>query len=61
MFSCGMTDATDVPCWCAAMPKLARSAIEADRENGIDSCLCPACLRARIAEADEAVDRIRSQ
>lgn len=49
-FSCGMVDSRDQPCWCVQLPKLPRSAIDADPE-GSTSCLCPSCLKARIAEA----------
>jgi hypothetical protein len=50
-FSCGMVDAPGAPCWCLQMPVLPRSAIVADRENGIATCLCQACLKARLDEA----------
>jgi hypothetical protein len=43
LFHCGARNAT--PCWCAALP-----ALPAD-QLAPGSCLCPACLRQRLAEA----------
>jgi hypothetical protein len=42
-----MVEATDNPCWCAALPPLPADALD----NADDTvCLCPDCLEARIAE-----------
>jgi len=40
-FTCGLRE-TQVPCWCASLPPLSRVDPAAD-------CLCPDCLRARLA------------
>ena len=45
-FECGMADAMDAPCWCAALPALPGEALP-DPGNG--RCLCPSCLKAWIA------------
>ena len=50
-FDCGMVDATDAPCWCAALPPLPAEALPDDDES---RCLCPACLGERIAEVAAA-------
>jgi hypothetical protein len=47
-FTCGMRE-TSEPCWCAALPAL--PSIEPAQD-----CLCPACLKARLA-ADAAAHR----
>jgi hypothetical protein len=50
IFSCCMVDtATDAQCWCGALPALAADALLADSDGKAASCLCPDCLRARIA------------
>ena len=48
-FTCGLRE-TSEPCWCASVPPIARIDATAD-------CLCPECLRERIArDAADAVD-----
>jgi hypothetical protein len=47
-FECGMVEATDAPCWCTELPPLPADALPDAGENSL--CLCPDCLKARIAE-----------
>jgi len=37
------------PCWCTQLPFLPRASLPGKDEEA--SCLCPDCLRAKIAEA----------
>lgn len=46
-FECGMVEATGNPCWCAALPPLPADALD-DADDTV--CLCPSCLRERIAQ-----------
>ena len=50
-FECGMVEATENPCWCTALPPLPADALDdaLDDADGT-ACLCPDCLKARIAE-----------
>lgn len=54
-FDCGMVEATESPCWCAALPPLPADALD-DNDGDGDSavCLCPDCLKARIAQLSAA-------
>jgi hypothetical protein len=45
-FECGMEQANQEPCWCAALPPLPVPALPEPERPG---CLCPDCLRAWIA------------
>jgi hypothetical protein len=45
-FECGMVEATSEPCWCTALPPLPADALD-DADDTV--CLCPDCLKARIA------------
>jgi hypothetical protein len=59
-FQCGMADAApsadgaarEEACWCTRMPILPPEAYA-----GSASCLCPACLAAKIAEVGQAAGR----
>jgi len=43
-----MADGNDGPCWCTELPPVVPV-------PGVDAaCWCPACLRAHIAETDDA-------
>lgn len=55
-FACEMVEATGNPCWCAALPPLPADVLDDADEPG---CLCPDCLKARIAElaAESPVSR----
>ena len=46
-FECGMVEATGTPCWCAALPPLPADALGVADDA---LCLCPECLRERIAQ-----------
>lgn len=47
VFACRMADGGEGPCWCSALPPLPADALD----DGDDTvCLCPDCLRERIAE-----------
>jgi len=47
-FGCAMADGNDGPCWCTELPPVVPV-------PGVDAgCWCPACLRAHIAETDDA-------
>ena len=47
VFECGMVEASDSPCWCTALPPLPADALD-DTDDTV--CLCPECLKARIAQ-----------
>jgi hypothetical protein len=47
IFECGMADGGEDPCWCAALPPLPAEALD-DADDSL--CLCPDCLKARIAQ-----------
>lgn len=53
-FRCGM-EAGDAECWCASLPLLPVPAA-ATGDSAAASCLCPACLQARLdlAQKDPA-------
>ena len=44
-FSCAPADGVDGPCWCAELPP-----VMAVPALGADTCWCPACLKAALAE-----------
>jgi hypothetical protein len=45
-FTCGLL-AGVAPCWCASLP-----ALPGTRLDPAATCLCPACLKARLDTAD---------
>jgi len=53
-FSCAMADPSDgQPCWCTALPP----ALPVPGADANASCLCPDCLRQRIADAAVSANR----
>lgn len=48
-FRCGM-EGGDAECWCASLPALMPLPEPADAAAAA-SCLCPDCLRTRLAQA----------
>ena len=51
-FRCGM-ESGDAECWCAALPALLPLPAKADPAAPA-TCLCPACLKGRLAKASAA-------
>ncbi|MCX7164887.1 MAG: cysteine-rich CWC family protein [Rhodocyclales bacterium] len=49
-FRCSM-EGGDKECWCASLPALLPVPEESDPASPAVSCLCPACLKARVALA----------
>jgi len=52
-FRCGM-EGGDLECWCASMPALLPLPAKSDAGSPAASCLCPACLQARLLLHDQA-------
>ncbi|MCK9389706.1 MAG: cysteine-rich CWC family protein [Sulfuritalea sp.] len=46
-FRCGM-EGGDKECWCASLPALLPLPAKSDPASPAASCLCPACLKARL-------------
>ena len=58
VFACGMVDGSDGPCWCTALPPLPAGALD-DADDAL--CLCPDCLKARIAQQTAAASAVASR
>lgn len=55
-FRCGM-EAGDTECWCASLPAFAPLPADAGPDSpAMAGCFCPACLKARLAEAARHAD-----
>jgi len=50
-FSCGVVDgASAEKCWCMALPTVAAEKVLRDEDGALQNCLCPECLRNRLAQ-----------